>query len=863
MNFFAIVFFASLYTIFHHFYYEFNMISLTDMENLFDAKEVTKAFFNTKNNVVTMECKNGTMFNSVGNTKFVENIDHESVEIRLSHDFLIFSFLYNVLYYSVLIHMLINFVNIVQSFFYKPVPKEESKGEEKRESQPKVENKKSKSLFEELTSMLSGKECYEVINPMDITTTFSEIIGLQNVKDELKEYTKFMKYMDEYIKMGCYLPKGLLFVGMPGTGKTYMARAFAKECGATFISTTGSNFDEKYVGVGAERVRSMFKYAKEHSPCIIFIDEIDAVGSRHQNDNKSMQTINQLLSELDGIVETKGIMCIAATNFDDKLDPAILRSGRFDKKIAFDLPNFEERSKMFHMYLKKVKIHETYHDDGEKNGEKNGENNSTSELSNDDKSELSSICSHEEDNNPEINFIDDMLSSCSENEESERESEEDNIVETAGEDNIVKTAGEDNIVKTTGEDNIVETSGEDNIVETTGEDNVVKTTGEDNIVKTTGEDNIVKTADDEKLFLKRNEAQLLEQELIDFFSKLSEKKLTRRQKIVRTVRKYFSTFFNFCLKCFGYFVFFVLKLFFGNSVTITIADEKNDTINNTMPNFSLNGSNNCDTFVKNKKRDVNTKYNKLVKKMAERTTMMSGADIKNICNTALFIHTKKYDEICENKIVGCDEKELLLALDDVMIGIEKKERKMTTREKKIVAYHECGHAIISSVLHNGNVPLRATIIPRGKGSLGHTLHEQKDSMLQFRSQMLIEILILLGGRAAEEIITEDYTSGATNDFDVATTYASNYVKKYNMMDGKKYYSVKELSQNLKDELNSQTINLLNKSYEKTLDILRDNKKLLKNMAYNLYKKETLERSEILELFSKHDTKINSIRINLH
>jgi len=196
---------------------------------------------------------------------------------------------------------------------------------------------------------------------------FTDVVGLKTVKEDLGEFVKYLRFNKMYKENGCTVPKGLLFVGPPGVGKTFIAKAFASESGATFIYTTGSSFNEIYMGMGSKRIRQLFKYARQNIPCVIFIDEIDAIGSRTISLDRGElnRTINALLAELDGMVDSTGIMVIAATNLDELLDPALTRSGRFDKKIIFDLPTLEERVELFKMYLSKIKLDPSFNHDND------------------------------------------------------------------------------------------------------------------------------------------------------------------------------------------------------------------------------------------------------------------------------------------------------------------------------------------------------------------------------------------------------------------------------------------------------------------------------------------------------------------
>jgi len=195
--------------------------------------------------------------------------------------------------------------------------------------------------------------------------TFKDVAGLAGAKQEIEEIVSFLKNPGKYTELGGKIPKGALLVGPPGTGKTLLAKAVAGEADVPFFSMSGSDFVEMFVGVGASRVRDLFRQAKEKSPCIIFIDEIDAVGrSRGKNPNMGSNderenTLNQLLTEMDGFGSNSGVIILAATNRADILDKALLRAGRFDRQIHVDLPDVHERKQIFNVHLRPIKINET------------------------------------------------------------------------------------------------------------------------------------------------------------------------------------------------------------------------------------------------------------------------------------------------------------------------------------------------------------------------------------------------------------------------------------------------------------------------------------------------------------------------
>ncbi|WP_318640795.1 ATP-dependent zinc metalloprotease FtsH [Flavobacterium ardleyense] len=198
----------------------------------------------------------------------------------------------------------------------------------------------------------------------DIKTTFKDVAGLEGAKEEIQEIVEFLKNPEKYTNLGGKIPKGALLVGPPGTGKTLLAKAVAGEAQVPFFSLSGSDFVEMFVGVGASRVRDLFKQAKEKSPAIIFIDEIDAVGRARGKNNMSgsnderENTLNQLLTEMDGFGTNSNVIVLAATNRADVLDKALMRAGRFDRQIFVDLPDIRERKEIFEVHLKPLKIEE-------------------------------------------------------------------------------------------------------------------------------------------------------------------------------------------------------------------------------------------------------------------------------------------------------------------------------------------------------------------------------------------------------------------------------------------------------------------------------------------------------------------------
>ena len=213
-------------------------------------------------------------------------------------------------------------------------------------------------------AMSFGRSRARLLNPDQTPVTFEDVAGIEEAKEEVAEVVEFLKDPSKFQRLGGKIPKGVLMVGPPGTGKTLLARAIAGEAEAPFFTISGSDFVEMFVGVGASRVRDMFEQAKKQAPCIIFIDEIDAVG-RHRGaglgggHDEREQTLNQLLVEMDGFAGSEGIIVIAATNRPDVLDPALLRPGRFDRQVVVPLPDIRGRELILKVHMRKVPVHDS------------------------------------------------------------------------------------------------------------------------------------------------------------------------------------------------------------------------------------------------------------------------------------------------------------------------------------------------------------------------------------------------------------------------------------------------------------------------------------------------------------------------
>ena len=442
---------------------------------------------------------------------------------------------------------------------------------------------------------------------------FDSVAGAVEEKEELSEIVDFLKNPKKFIDLGARIPKGVLLVGPPGTGKTLLARAVAGEANVPFFSISGSDFVELYVGVGAARVRDLFEQAKRNKPCIIFVDEIDAVGRKRGagmggGHDEREQTLNQLLVEMDGFGVNEGIIMIAATNRPDILDPALLRAGRFDRQVVVDAPDVKGREEI-------LKVH-------------------------------------------------------------------------------------------------------------------------------------------------------------------SKKK--------------------------------------------PLADEVD------------------------------------LGRIAKVTTGYTGADLENVMNEAAIFAARKN----KSKIDMADIEDANLK---VMMGSEKKSKVVTEKEKKLTAYHEAGHALMSKLLNSKDKVHKISIVPRGRAG-GFTMHRPDEGTdYSSKGEMLDDIMTLLGGRIAEKLVLEEISTGASNDIKRATEVARNMVMRYGMSDnigpvcyddneevfiGRDYGHSKIYSDETAYELDKEVKNIINAQYEKGIDLLKSNIQILHNLANALLEHETLDEAEFEEIIKK-------------
>ena len=442
--------------------------------------------------------------------------------------------------------------------------------------------------------------------------TFADVAGEDEAKESLTEIVDFLHNPQKYVQIGAKLPKGALLVGTPGTGKTLLARAVAGEAKVPFFSLSGSDFVEMFVGVGASRVRDLFKTAQQNAPCIIFIDEIDAIGktrdTRYGGNDEREQTLNQLLSEMDGFDASKGVLVMAATNRPEILDKALLRPGRFDRRVIVDKPDLKGRIAILKVHAKDVRM--------------------------DDSVDLEAI--------------------------------------------------------------------------------------------------------------------------------------------------------------------------------------------------------------------------------ALATSGAVGSDLANMINEAAITAVKRGSQVVS-------QKDLLEAVEVVLVGKEKKDRVMNQKERRIVSYHEVGHALISALQKDSEPVQKITIVPRTMGALGYVMQTPaEEKFLNSKEEILNMVVMALGGRAAEELVFNSVTTGASNDIEQATAYVRNMITMYGMsdefglmaletvenqyLDGRRVLNCADATAAQIDQVVKET---LKKCYEQAKQMLSENREVMDHLAEFLIKEETITGKEFMEIFHKY------------
>jgi AFG3 family protein len=563
-----------------------------------------------------------------------------------------------------------------------------------------------------------GKSPAKKINKENVTTTFADVAGCDEAKKEIIEFVQFLKDPKKFTDLGAKIPKGALLCGPPGTGKTLLAKATAGEANVPFYSISGSDFVEMFVGVGPSRVRDLFKEARENAPCIIFIDEIDAVGRQRGsgrfsggNDERE-NTLNQLLVEMDGFDSTANIVVLAGTNRADILDNALKRPGRFDRQITIDAPDLKGRQEIFQIYLKSLKL------------------SLPTTVTSPSTSESASA------------------SSSSTTSSTEKTSASGSAAAAAA------SVPFDAATSTT-----------------------------------------------------------LEPPPASFFSAVKEK---------------------------------ATKASSSSSKQKSNSGSKEKSSTGSSKSSSSNSSSSSATS--------SAATNEVIKEYSARLAALTpgfvGADIANICNEAAIIAARK-----NKKSIGMEDFEA--ATDRIIGGLESR-KVMSLEEKKVVAYHEAGHAIAGWFLEHTDPLLKVTIVPRASGALGFAQYLPKELFLRTKEQLLDRVCMALAGRAAEQVTFGRFTTGAADDLRKVTKIVYMMVKECGMnekvgqvsfpQEEGSFGSSDRLYSNMTAELIDEEVrNIVEEAYKRTLALMEERKQQVSMVAELLLKKETITNVDIAEL----------------
>lgn len=725
-----------------------------------------------------------------------------------------------------------------------------------------------------------GKSRAKVISPASIKENFDSVAGAQEAKQELQDIVDFLRNPEKYRRLGGKIPRGVLLVGEPGNGKTLLAKAVAGEANCQFFSITGSDFIEVFVGVGAARVRDLFMQARRGAPSIIFIDEIDAIGRQRGSGfggghDEREQTLNQLLTEMDGFDTSESpVIVIAATNMPEVLDKALLRPGRFDRRVEVPYPDLTAREEILKIHARSVKLDPA--------ADLSAIAKETSGFSGADLANLmnKAAINASKNNSPTITQAD---------------------LEVAHRSVLDSQKAEEN------------------------------NAGGNPMTRGNSKPKMFLPSQVKTSFADVAGCQEAKEELQDFVNFLKNPKHYRRlgAKLPRGVLlvgepgngktllakavageancPFFSVSASEFVEIYvGVGASRVRELFaqarkhqpcivFIDEIDAVGAhrdngpgsnDERNQTLNQLLTELDgfdtkessiivMAATNRPDVLDKAllrpgrlekrvevpypdlKSREdilrVHCKGKKLedaidLSKIARGTPGFSGASLAYLVNEAV-LHATKQEH--QDTILVADFE---AARDKIMLGKELKTRIITPREREVTAYHESGHALIPLLMPEVSDPLyKVTIVPRGRAlGVTHSLPEG-DRNLETKDQIVATIMRAMGGRAAEELIFNEFSSGASSDFAMATGLARRMVCNYGMTDelGPVVYN-EHSDQHKYSEKTAQHIDetirkICVESYAKTIELLRQNRDMLDKLAKELLEKETLFASEIYEL----------------
>jgi ATP-dependent Zn protease len=634
-----------------------NIFSHVDIDN---NNKVGYFYFHNSSKIKTNYVDVNTFESQVHNIRKKKDVDYFAINYMDTTNYL--KKMYDVSFYVISIFFMINFIMCairLYNFMTQSIS---------------IDDDKSSLNLEKLV-----KNKLMNINdniPVSVTNVkFDNVIGMEPIKKELKEYTNFIINRRVYNDVGYNVPRGLLFTGPPGVGKTMLAKAFATESRSAFYATCGTDFIEPLVGAGPKKLKKLFEDAKKNESAVIFIDEIDTFGMKRKsssvNSHGENTLLNTLLTEMDGFDSNDNVLIIAATNRVETLDDALVRSGRFDKEIIFDKPNAKEREQMFDLYLSCVQLH---------NSCKKYKNNNL-------------------DNEPEDEAINEEL--------------KDKALDEAL-DKALDEAINEELCKAYKEPKY------EALDEALNEP----------------KDEAVNGAVNEAL-CKANDEELTD-EVIDNLSDIANPEFTK-----------------------------ITKIMAKKTAGLTGADIKNivnQGIYKWLSTISTEKKNKINRIKKNKlEHEMKLAAASLFRKNEVDEKMREEYDIK-LCEE--YKISDENNELCEEfDSDGVTSEHLIQSIDDIMIGVEKRERqnKLTDADKKRISIHEAGHAMMSYLFETTTSPIKVSIVPRGRSALGFSQSEPNDKQILTITDIMNHIGVLFAGRVAEEVTYGETSSGCHDD----------------------------------------------------------------------------------------------------
>jgi len=721
-----------------------------------------------------------------------------------------------------------------------------------------------------------GKSRAKLMLPTMIKERFADVAGADDAKDALRDIIDFLKNPEKYRKMGAKVPRGILLVGEPGNGKTLLARAVAGEAGVPFFSITGSDFIEVFVGVGAARVRDLFEQARKNAPSIVFIDEIDAIG-RHRGSglggghDEREQTLNQLLTELDGFdIKQSPVIIMAATNIPEVLDKALLRPGRFDYQVEIPYPGLKEREEILRIHGKNKKFAES--------ADIHQIAVNTAGFTGADLANLINFAAINASKGGHSKLDqEDLLKAMKRVQESKETTQRPPSLLPKGDGQarlFMPSQVKFKLSDVAGLPEAKEELGD--IITYLKEPERFKRAGArvPHGILLVGDPGNGKTilakaiAGEVKCpFFSISGSEFIEQYVGIGASRVRElfaqaKKHapciifideidsvgTRRHAGDSGTTEHAQTLNQLLTEMDGFETSEKPIIVIGATNRVDMLDAAllrpgrfDRQVHIPYPSIEVREAI-LKIHTKNKKLDLTVDLSKI----ARGTPGFSGAQLANVVNEAALQAVN-----ANRETVTMEDFEE--ARDKILLGKKQKTIKQTRSELNVTAYHESGHALINLLLPQCTDPLhKITILPRG-GALGvtHSLPE-RDRYLQTKEEMIAQIKIFLGGRAAEELIFDTVTTGASSDFKYASDIARMMVCNYGMSDlghviyGQSYYDFR-YSEKTSEQIDKEVNKIMKSSYDETKKLLQDNHKKLDLLAKTLLEKETMYASEVYKL----------------